>query len=88
MHLHVTTFFLREFVKAPTVHFERHFDFTVTSPLEWDLDELVSVVLLVKVFELNVDLCRACLELLEIVEWVCSSRCFIVLLEVSKFLYV
>ena len=88
MHLHVTTFFFREFVKAPTVHFERHFDFTVTSPLEWALDELASVVLLVKVFELNVDLCRACFELLEIVEWVCSSRCIIVLLEIFKILHV
>jgi hypothetical protein len=88
MHLHVTTFFLREFVKAPTVHFEWHFDFAVTSPLEWALDELDSVVLLAKVFELTINLSRASFELLEIVEWVCSSRCFIVLLEVSKVLYV
>jgi Na+/H+ antiporter NhaA len=88
MYLHVTTFFFREFVKAPIAHFERHFDFTITSILEWTLDELVSVFFLVKVFELKVDLCRACFELLEIVEWVCSSRCFIVLLEVSKVLYV
>jgi hypothetical protein len=88
MHLHVTTLFLREFVKAPIAHFERHFDFTITSILEWTLDELVSVSFLVKPFELKVDLCRACFELLEIVERVCSSRGFIVMLEISKILYV
>jgi len=86
MHFLITAFFLREFVKAPIVHFERHFNFTINSPLEWTLDELVSVQFLVKHFELTVDLRRASFELLEIVERVCSSRGFIVMLEISKIL--
>ena len=80
--------FLCEFVEASEIHFERYEHFAVPTTLERTCQALVSVQFLVKPFELTVDLCRASFELLEIVERVCSSRCFIVLLEVSKVLYV
>jgi hypothetical protein len=88
MHLQVSTFFLRELLKAPIVHFKRCFHFSVTSPLEWTLHELDSVVFLAKRFELTIYLSRASFELFETVERVCSSRGFIVMLAVSKILYV